>query len=1290
MLVRDNPELKVLYCFNNQLKDLDVSKNTALEKLDCGRNKLTKVDLSHNESLTYFSCLMNYVEELDISANQKLVELNCNSNQIKELLVRDNPELKILYCSKNQLKDLDVSKNTALTSLSCAQNKITDLNLETLSELSFLVCGFNPLSDLQLDHNPKLRDLYCQFSNLKILDISNCPEIKSFSNYGCINMQLVYGENEWLDSLLDEATKYTTNHSAINYAYYSYSPSSGYLPLEIDKTTIIFRTPVMDSVSVSGCTVSLNWKEPLGDAYYSLYRRKEAGDWEPVMDHITGYSYVDTGLEADTQYDYRIKAYFAGLGWTDYSSTVSIITEGANTGIDVESFPDETFRQYVFSGFDKNKDNKLSDEELSAVKEVHVDDMGITDLTGVEWFTSLETLSCSHNKLEVLDLSRNMLLTSLDCSYNKLKVLDLSSNWQLKNLNCAINYELYNLDISKNAGLIEVICNNNKISYLELIRAKELEILNCSYNSIRLLDVGFNPELTKLNCVGNWIDLLDLRNNKSDMELVNNSGASIIIRTDEDLGWYTTGVYTRYVLDYGITPKKCHYASETMRIGNKEYYFDSQGLKTDVVVPREITVNPSTLSLTCWDQAKLTAVTNPEGAEADELVWKSEDESIVQVDESGTVTPISVGSTSITVSSLYDRAVMYMVPVTVRPVITPDADELELMTGEGRTVHFSGNTERIASVSFESEDTSVVKIIDDTSVQGISEGVTDVKLTVSDGNGREEYFRIHVTVTGMESMNTDIDRIELLCNGTVLSDENDIKTVEDSSLELTAKIYTSDEEEYEYSFDQSTILTENGSIRLNWTTSNPAVASVNKGRVDVGTAGMAYISAKAVGTTTMSDVIEIHAESRPIELRSLSIRGQTEMEAGSTAYLSATYVPLNTTNKEVIWSSEDESIVSVNEYGMIKALKQGTTKISVTSKEYPDICGSIDIEVQESVARSLRIDKGSASTMDGKLVFGKEQEIEEDDVIILNHTADSGFYICTTASPATGDMSPEWTIIEGNADGLTVQDVTENFIGLTAANHLFYISASEIGESKLKIYASGHTDIAKTITVKVIPYDEWITDAEGHLYHYTNGTPDVGWNTIDGKKYYFSTDGVLQTGWQVIGGKKYYLGTDGALQTGWKKIGGKWYYLGTDGVMQTGWKKLGGKWYHLGTDGVMKTKWQKIGKSWYYFGTDGVMRTGWQKIGQTWYYFGTDGIMVNGWKKLGKIWYYFKGGAMVTGWQKIGNAWYFFKDGAMKTGWLKSGGKWYFFNASGAMVTGSMKIGSKIYQFSSAGVCLNP
>lgn len=94
-------ELQILNCEDNQLTELDVSKNKKLRIFDCAGNQLTKLDVKENTALTHLTCTDNQLSSLDVSRNTALEYLFCNENQLTSLDVSANKALKELYCSDN-------------------------------------------------------------------------------------------------------------------------------------------------------------------------------------------------------------------------------------------------------------------------------------------------------------------------------------------------------------------------------------------------------------------------------------------------------------------------------------------------------------------------------------------------------------------------------------------------------------------------------------------------------------------------------------------------------------------------------------------------------------------------------------------------------------------------------------------------------------------------------------------------------------------------------------------------------------------------------------------------------------------------------------------------------------------------------------------------------------------------------------------------------------------------------------------------------------------------------------
>ena len=176
-----------LYCNNNYLKSMDLSKNTELTELECDGNSLTSIDVSKNTKLSVLSCYYNSIESLDLSKNTNLTKLICNNNKLTTLDLSQNTKLTDLSCDYNQITTLDLSKNTGLTELSCGINKLTELDLSKNTALKYLNCIFNNLVSLNLNNCTALETVYCNGNQLKSLDLSSNTALTEMV---CINNQL--------------------------------------------------------------------------------------------------------------------------------------------------------------------------------------------------------------------------------------------------------------------------------------------------------------------------------------------------------------------------------------------------------------------------------------------------------------------------------------------------------------------------------------------------------------------------------------------------------------------------------------------------------------------------------------------------------------------------------------------------------------------------------------------------------------------------------------------------------------------------------------------------------------------------------------------------------------------------------------------------------------------------------------------------------------------------------------------------------------------------------------------
>lgn len=194
----------------------------------------------------------------------------------------------------------------------------------------------------------------------------------------------------------------------------------------------------------------------------------------------------------------------------------TIFADGGDVEINEINFPDAAFRQFA-SGFDANGDGVLSAAETANVTVIRCSDMssgdeGISDLTGIEHFTALETLDCTANRLAALDVSKNTNLKTLYCGAAGLEKLDVSSNAALETLHCGSNL-LKTLDVSRNAALTTLDCSGNGLTALDLSGNTALTTLDCSENKLNALDLSANKALAYLTCSNLPLTELDLSSN---------------------------------------------------------------------------------------------------------------------------------------------------------------------------------------------------------------------------------------------------------------------------------------------------------------------------------------------------------------------------------------------------------------------------------------------------------------------------------------------------------------------------------------------------------------------------------------------------------------------------------------------------------------------------------------------------------------------------------------------------------------------------------------------------------
>lgn len=128
-----------------------------------------------------------------------------------------------------------------------------------------------------------------------------------------------------------------------------------------------------------------------------------------------------------------------------------------------------------------------------------------------------------------------------------------------------------------------------------------------------------------------------------------------------------------------------------------------------------------------------------------------------------------------------------------------------------------------------------------------------------------------------------------------------------------------------------------------WTTSNEAVATVSaSGMVTAVAAGQVVIFATTEdGNYSDSCSIVVTVPVETIKLNTDTV----DLKVGETFQMVAVVYPENATNKDIVWTIENESIATISEDGLITAVSEGVTGITATAADNPDIWVSAIVNV---------------------------------------------------------------------------------------------------------------------------------------------------------------------------------------------------------------------------------------------------------------------------------------------------------------------------------------------------------
>ena len=347
--------------------------------------------------------------------------------------------------------------------------------------------------------------------------------------------------------------------------------------------------------------------------------------------------------------------------------------------------------------------------------------------------------------------------------------------------------------------------------------------------------------------------------------------------------------------------------------------------KEETFAVTSVSLSQATAEMIPGETAQLIATVLPANATDKSVNWASSKQSVATVSNSGLVTALAEGSTTIT-ASCGGKSATCQVTVSKGIVavsgVTLDQTDLKLAVGDEAllkaTVSPDDATDR--AVTWSSSNSGIVTVDQGGRVKAIAEG--SATITAAAG-GKTASCKISVLRGIVPVASVALDRIS------VTLEENQTTT-------LIATVSPAD------ATDKT----------VTWSTSDASVATVGQdGLVTAVKQGATTITAKA-GSQTATCKVTVKKKVIPVAAVSIS-RTSLNMVKGQTETLTATVSPEDATDKTVTWSSSDATIVSVDQTGKVTALQGGSATVMAKAGDQSATCSvTVTVPVQ-----SLTLDR---------------------------------------------------------------------------------------------------------------------------------------------------------------------------------------------------------------------------------------------------------------------------------------------------------------------------------------------
>jgi uncharacterized protein YjdB len=400
-----------------------------------------------------------------------------------------------------------------------------------------------------------------------------------------------------------------------------------------------------------------------------------------------------------------------------------------------------------------------------------------------------------------------------------------------------------------------------------------------------------------------------------------------------------------------------------------------------------ITVSPATVSMTVSQTQQITATVLPSNAANKTLSWSSSNTAIATVSNSGLITSVAVGSVIITVQGTDGSNVYSSVSVVVsaNPILITGLSLIpsSITLVPGATTQLSAaivpSNATNKTLSWSSSNMAIATVNTSGLITAVAVGTTTISAISTDGTNRTAtcFITVSIPATSISLSQTRVTMHPgntLTLVATVLPANATNKTVVWTSNSANATVNTSGTITAiglgspvitarcgsltatcvvsitvavssvsvslnnvsvalgKTQFIAATVLPSNaGNKAVIWSSAHPSIAAVSSSGLITGISqGSTTITVQTVDMARTATVgVSVFIGVQSVSLNSTSI----SLGRGLTFQSVATVLPVNATNKTVSWQSLQPSIATVSNTGLITAVGNGSTLITVSTQD---------------------------------------------------------------------------------------------------------------------------------------------------------------------------------------------------------------------------------------------------------------------------------------------------------------------------------------------------------------------